>query len=575
MSQSSGSPAIPSCTSISTLPEDVLLQIFALCLPHKKFAHVCHDWRILALDCPSLWTEIDFCADVPDSALENLRRARSAPLAVNFCAQDIWKFRSRFSLQDCAGAYLAKLATVRLLRLNCYHAVYTRPILAAHGAAPLLEDLNILFRHSESSSGGFSGWDEGLETDDPDHIELGADFLHGEAPRLQRLTLEKAWIAPAWPPFAHLRHLSFRGVSKSQNQAAYDVLQLLHATPRLETLVSWEAMSSIWDVSADDRLATLPAVPLRHLRCLELHEYPAGLADFVSCITDVPATARVLLEGGHVYGGDQAAQTTTTAIFDALAAHVAACRQTFVESTAAIAADNSIGAGIKVWAASETLPWLSVTAKDTPPPLLFRNLERVIPLGDLSHLMVLLNWQGTVKDAPISAEEWTTVLARMTRVSKITVYYSQRAQELCKALRLSIQPSGDRICPSLQCLVLHRVKLRQPKNSPLLTLLPDVVLARRNAGVPLKTLKLRHIQHEGVAAVRSALVARMADVEVCSDEGWRGRYRGMELWPDGEWPSRQGWTESHGTYSLDTYHTGTGFPRDCQLIDGVLNEWDA
>jgi hypothetical protein len=567
MTRFSDGSAVSSSTSIFALPEDVLCRIFALCLPDREFAHVCRDWRAFALDCPLLWTEIDFCQDVPDGALENLRRAGSAPLAVNFCAQDVWKFRSRFSLQDCADAYLTKLATVRTLRFNCYHAIYAGPILAAHGAAPLLEDLDLSFGHYESSTGSFNGWDEALEADDPGYLELGADFLRGDAPRLRQLTLANTWIAPAWPPFAHLRELRIHSVSQSQNQTAYDVLQLLRATPCLETLVLWDAMSILGNESADDRLAAFTAVPLRHLRYLEIVERPADLADFVSCISDVSSTVKIRLTGTTVFGGDQVAQTITTAFFDGIAAHVAAWRRNFFESTVAISADDYVGASIKVWAVSDTLPWLIVTLEDTPPPRFFKSLERVMPLGDLSHLMVLLHSPGTSTGTPISAEEWMTVLARMTRIAIMTVYFTQRAHEICNALLLPVGSAGKPVCPSLRRLVLDRVKLRQPESSSLLTLLPDVVLARHDAGVPLKTLELRHIQYEGVAAVRAALAARSADVVVCADEGWRGWYFGMELWPDGE---QQKWMESEDEpYCPDTYHNGFG-PTDGELIDGCL-----
>lgn len=82
-------------TTISSLPNELLAWIFeeAASEPHgftavsKALSHVCKHWRLVALNLPSLWAEVEL-EQSHEERVACLERSRNAPLTVNISATD-------------------------------------------------------------------------------------------------------------------------------------------------------------------------------------------------------------------------------------------------------------------------------------------------------------------------------------------------------------------------------------------------------------------------------------------------------------------------------------------------------
>lgn len=77
-------------TNISSFPNELLARIFEEAMSEtigftavsKTLSHVCRDWRLVALDLPNLWAEVDL-GQCQEECLTFLKRSKNVPLMVN------------------------------------------------------------------------------------------------------------------------------------------------------------------------------------------------------------------------------------------------------------------------------------------------------------------------------------------------------------------------------------------------------------------------------------------------------------------------------------------------------------
>jgi hypothetical protein len=101
-----------SSPSICVLPSEVLSQIFimtqrALREFERKWialAHVCHQWRQVALITPHLWTAVDY--RTPAATRDFITRATALPLAISVSTKEIAVFREAQKNVNCAHRLL-------------------------------------------------------------------------------------------------------------------------------------------------------------------------------------------------------------------------------------------------------------------------------------------------------------------------------------------------------------------------------------------------------------------------------------------------------------------------------------
>jgi hypothetical protein len=97
---------------VSSLPTEVITAIFSFLhlvpgssplngkpdhIAWLRVAHVCHQWREIALDLPLFWSHVDFTTLTLAGAAEILARAKKAPLHLKARLPDGDLFDTRFS----------------------------------------------------------------------------------------------------------------------------------------------------------------------------------------------------------------------------------------------------------------------------------------------------------------------------------------------------------------------------------------------------------------------------------------------------------------------------------------------
>ncbi|KAJ7645976.1 hypothetical protein DFH06DRAFT_581093 [Mycena polygramma] len=117
-----------------TLPTEITTRIFHFCLPAEPYitpspkkaplllARICHRWREICLDTPSLWASIacdDRLGAVPIELLESwLSRARSRPLAVHLHSWDVTRATM---LMRAVAHHSSRLEDVQLIFPGSVH----------------------------------------------------------------------------------------------------------------------------------------------------------------------------------------------------------------------------------------------------------------------------------------------------------------------------------------------------------------------------------------------------------------------------------------------------------------------
>ena len=246
---------------ISALPIEIITAIFFLLrtippsspyfisqtidrLEWLRVAHVCHQWREIALNQPLLWSHVNFTSFSSAGATEVLNRAKTAPLHLearfSFAAYDarIITFNKELRTRISHVFYLGITAQYLYLRQTLEELV---------SPAPILEYLSL--------HGG--GAQEG-------RVFVSDTLFDGITPRL--LCLELFYCDVSWksPLFKGLKYLEIRELTPNARPSLSIWLDALDKMPQLKMLALYWASpiapTGVRFLSCVERTITLPSL---------------------------------------------------------------------------------------------------------------------------------------------------------------------------------------------------------------------------------------------------------------------------------------------------------------------------
>ncbi|KAN0135823.1 hypothetical protein V8E53_006275, partial [Lactarius tabidus] len=277
---------------ISSLPPEVLAAsaIFSLLCPQSPdrnpghdrhlsrlhVSHVCHRWREIALNHPSLWSHVDFTDFRASLAgtTEILVRAKSVPLYLEARVPDRYHLWEDVRYTTFRQEVQTRIPYVRHLSISAGIIYLHKTLEEFVSSAPILESLSL------ESKGGYRNRRTG------DHIVVPATLFNGSTPRLSRLELRSCEISWKSPLLKGLRYLEILSPPAKARPNLTAWLDALDEMPQLKKL-SLHSFSPIAPPFPFDikRVATLPS--LAHL---EIFSSPGDCA-LVLAHLDLPSLA--------------------------------------------------------------------------------------------------------------------------------------------------------------------------------------------------------------------------------------------------------------------------------------------
>lgn len=296
---------LPMISPISCLPPEILDHIFSFInLPTSSpstgkcgrlvclgAAHVCHQWREIALNQPRFWGSIDFTALTWAGATEMLVRSKGAPLhlVLNFSRPNVhWNPERIHAFRELFVAHISRIHSL-ILSSDPHCLLKTVGRLAS--PAPAHESLS-------SSAGGESSSDR--ETP----FQIPTTPPNSAAPKLIRLELDRCYISWGSPILKGLLHLKllYHGDDKRPNLQSW--LDAIRELSQLESLVVHSAtpIASRIVVPIPERVQTVTLPCLTHLRISDA----ANCCALALAHLALPALARLRVDAVsfHANGAD-------------------------------------------------------------------------------------------------------------------------------------------------------------------------------------------------------------------------------------------------------------------------------
>ncbi|KAF8267393.1 hypothetical protein EI94DRAFT_1730675 [Lactarius quietus] len=300
---------LPSTSTISSLPTEVIADLFWSCrlpgmpplgkspadhLAWLRVAHVCHEWREIALNHPFFWSHVDFTNLTLAGAHEILARAKKAPLHL--------EARSSLGNWDEALFYAFEKEIQTRVSQICHLSVkdisfrLQKVVRGLTSPAPTLESLLLaqpLTRPFISS----------------EQVSVPDTLFGGTTPRLFSLELSNCNISWQSPLLKGLRHLDAYTDSASGRPNLVEWLNALREMPNLEKLVLRSYSSSPMALPFPPTFDIKWSVFLPCLTHLDISATAKNCAFALSYLL-LPALTRLcvslethLTNGGDVQGG--------------------------------------------------------------------------------------------------------------------------------------------------------------------------------------------------------------------------------------------------------------------------------
>jgi hypothetical protein len=440
--------------------------------------HVCRHWRQVALSDPNLWRTITFDLGA-EWAEEMLERSK----ATLICYSRDLSFQPRVSRRrslDDEVTLRKHLSHVRRLVLSGNPESLAPAVRALTTPAPRLESLELLRNAPQFPESC---------------ITLPSDLFAHDSPKLRHVTLYGCAVPWDSPLFRDLTHLDIRippvvPSPPSPPAAQSDLLSI----PTLDRLLSiLEAMPSLQVLTLGNCLPrpefTSRVVPLRHMSKLSLD---GSLPNAVAVLERVSLPSSASLSLRCVGRNPQEGLLDT--LVSLLASHFRS-PETYISplSTMIIGeTDFSQSPTIMVWDTDVPLDQpqsaparLHLTFGSRPG---YRTMQsaplqvcKSLPLRDLHTLSI------TYLEAPWSAADWVDVCHHCPKVTHLRVRDSW-------AFTLTPTLKKRNAFPSLVTLDLHDINFFGPLSpdytEPLGAVLPVILRARRNAGIPVRRVNL-------------------------------------------------------------------------------------
>lgn len=284
-------------TPVNQLPPEILAKVFSIVSSMDRkvlylsikvrlswicILHVCHHWRVAALDATDLWANLQFVTPAFTEVM--LKNAREAPLTVDFD-------RHRCNLTPLLIKVLSETHRLRVVKVEgAAHFSKRSPSNSLPGfdaiakwrtSLPLLEALS-LKSYSELQDA------------------FPADFLQGGTPKLQKIELHFCGIAWARIPLSdRITHLTLNqgGDPRDLRPTAAQFLASMRSMPRLQHLELRWFLPCLPTTSFDGSAHTPSLFPV--LRTLLMTDQPAYIPFFFRLI-QVPDNAKVVI-GVYLY----------------------------------------------------------------------------------------------------------------------------------------------------------------------------------------------------------------------------------------------------------------------------------
>jgi hypothetical protein len=216
-----------------------------------RVAHVCHQWRDIALNQPLFWSHVNFTDLKLAGATEILARAKNIPLYLEASIPHVrW---SNIHLATFEEEIQRHVSHIRHLGISAIHFHLSRTLEGLVSPAPSLEYLSLT-----------------CEKNWPRTSSLPVTLFSGITPRLSRLKLRNCNISWESPLLKRLTYLEIRSPTRNERPGLEDWLDSLEEMSQLKTLILHSASpiapfgaSPPFDV---ERTITLPF--LTHLRIL-------------------------------------------------------------------------------------------------------------------------------------------------------------------------------------------------------------------------------------------------------------------------------------------------------------------
>jgi hypothetical protein len=219
---------------ISSLPTEVITAIFLLlriprsssphtigqksdCLEWLRVAHVCHQWREIALNQPLFWSHVNFTSFSSAGATEILNRAKTVPLHLE--ARFSFRYWNDLRFITLQKELRARISHICGLCISAMDLLLRTTLEGLVSPAPTLESLSL--------------YGEGARET---RVSVPDTLFDGIAPRLSRLELRDCDISWKSPLLKGLRYLKISNMAADTRRSLSVWLDALDEMPQLKTL---------------------------------------------------------------------------------------------------------------------------------------------------------------------------------------------------------------------------------------------------------------------------------------------------------------------------------------------------
>ncbi|KAI9507292.1 hypothetical protein F5148DRAFT_1206407 [Russula earlei] len=444
--------------------------------------HVCRHWRLVALSNPNLWRTIVFDLGA-EWAEEMLARSKAAPI----CYRRSLSFQPRVSREralDDEVALRTHLSHVQRLALSGNADFLAPAVRALTTPAPHLESLELFWNDLQARDAC---------------VSLPSDLFSRQAPKLRHVALVGCSVPWELPLFRDLTHLEVRipppvPFPRIAPESAADTDPLV--VPSLDRLLSiLEAMSPLQVLILGNCLprpdVTSRTVPLTHLTKLSLE---GSLPESVAILKRLalPGSASLTLrcpDHNPLDGSIVALISLLSTHFRSAGTPIRPLSTLSIDRT-----DYTLTLTIAAWDTDISQHHPRFTPF-TPPRLhltfgcrhkaliesLPLQLLKALPLGKLSALST------TCSEAPWTPAEWTEVSSLCPEVAHVCV-------DATGAFTLAPTLMRNTVFPALVNLAFKSVNFFAPswlgEPQPLCVTVPELLGARRDAGIPIRRLEI-------------------------------------------------------------------------------------
>ena len=220
-----------------------------------NIAHVCHQWRDIALNQPRFWSYIDITTLTLAGANEMLVRSKNAPLHL---VANFYRYHRDSKRLDAVRKQLeAHISHIQSLNIYSHPLPLSRTLVRlTTSPAPALESLSLCARRELR-----------MQREALAPIEIPPTLFDSTAPRLTRLEFDNCYISWSAPLFKGLRHLKLLYRDDAERPDLQSWRDAMCEFSRLESLVLHAATPVAPQIITPIRvkLITLPSLTRLHL----------------------------------------------------------------------------------------------------------------------------------------------------------------------------------------------------------------------------------------------------------------------------------------------------------------------